>query len=1161
MIQVDNHFGLKDLNMKRRFIQTFLFIFIIGSASITTALWFVYSSSIKAERVRIETREFQQVKLQKFMLAKHFHGIISDLEIVANLHELKQLADNSEDYSVEEIYYDFESISFRKKLYDQIRFIDDQGMETIRVDYNNGKPEIIPKARLQNKANRYYFIDSMAKQKNQIYVSQLDLNIENDQIERPFKPMIRFGMPIFDTRNDKVGVIIVNYRASLMISDFQNNSRESVGENWLLNAKGYWLSGPNPADEWAFMFDDLKQVNLKNSNPDVWQALIGKDTGQSYFSGDLYTFDTFHSIRETVSDHLFSGENQQKDDEEKELQNWKIVSFIPEDVLTAEIRKHSSDLLDVLIAIFVILLSLNGLTAFLLAKAQQKRRMAEEALIQNNLDLETKVLERTAELRQLTLAVEQSGSTVVITDLKGNIEYTNPAFTLISGYTKEEAAGRNPRILQSKQHSPEFYTTIWNTISNGGIWRGEMINKKKNSDLYWENVTISPVRDDTGKITHYVAIKDDITENKKIEESLKASEEKYRLLIATMNHGVVVQDAGGRILDANPAAEKILGLTLVQLQDRSLNDSRWKAVHKDNSDFLKEEYPTTVALKTGETVSDIVMGVFNPLEEIYKWILISVIPQFRECESTPFRMFATFNDITDRKKIEKELLESRNSYQEFVEGTSDLITRVDNEGQFVFVNHMSDQIYGLSPEYCIGRSAFDFIHSDDRQYTQEWFEKIAEGQQRSGTVENRQLHSNGQVYDMLWTVNINYDDDGNMIGANGIARNISERKLIEDKLKIAKEKAIEANQAKSTFLANMSHELRTPLNGIIGFTQVLERQLSNTLNEKQLKFFNTIKSSGDHLLEMVNDILDLSKIEAGKIDLDLKPFDFGKMLVRSPDIIKADAHNKNLIIKTNIQPHLGWLNGDETRLKQVIFNLLSNAVKFTDPGKQIGIDAVVFGENIKVVVWDEGIGVSAENLDKVFEPFVQEKGGRTSSAKGTGLGLSISKRLIELHHGTISLASKDGEGSQFTINLPGRFLIEEEQYDERVIQQVEDSTQSEKSAKILVTEDNEINRELIGAALDAYQLDFAENGEDAVIMVADQAYDLILMDIQLPKMNGIESMKKIKEKSKRLIPFIALTAFAMKGDKEKYLEAGFDDYVSKPIDIAGLIQKIETILG
>ncbi len=1287
--------------MERRFIFTFLSIFLIGSTLILGALWFVYSAEKKTQRVRIETKEIQLVKLQRVRLAAHFHGITSDLKVIANLHELRKLADNLSDFSVQDVKSDFLSFSIQKGQYDQIRFIDKDGMEVVRIDYNRARPEIVPKHRLQSKSNRYYFKDTMSKQEHQIYISELDLNVENRQVERPFKPMIRFGTPIFNSRRHKVGMIILNYAANLLISDFKSLARDGFGENWILNSEGYWLSGTSPDDEWGFMFEHRKDISLKRRIPEVWQAISEKTSGEFYHTGGLYTFDTFHSAKEANSEHLYSKELHQKELGDASTNSWKIVSFIPNDVLNAELRKHSNKLLDILKAIFVFLVTLNGLTAFMLAKAQQKRRGAEETLKQHNIQLEETVLERTlelkdknerlkleiseriqteeslrrvqdllveaqrlanlgsweydlvtkklnwskevysifgldqtytpslkglaelihpddlwviapetiekntntgiqeieyriidqaskkikyvierretlkdhknnpvknfgslqditerkkaedqikdsekkyrivfenaavgvaqintqtgqfvkinqkycdiigyetgelttttfmeithpddldvdlmymnklkageirefsmekryfhkngelvwinltvspmwdlgeqpsfhiaivesitdrkhseAKLRRHSQVIEQSGSTIVITDSKGKIEYVNPAFSKTSGYSFEEAISQNPRILNSGEHSAQFFEKMWNTLSNGETWRGEMINKRKSGELYWEFATISPVKDDSGRTTHYVAIKDDKSLLKKAEEALKESEKQKKTILETTIEGFWLIDNEALTMDVNESMCEILGRTREEIAGKSVLD---------------------------------------------------------------------FYDKMNAELIQKEL-ENRNK--------------------------------GISSTY-----------------------------------EASILHTNGKMIPCLFNANPLYDADGNKQGSFAMVTDISERKRNEENLEKAKREADIANQSKSEFLANMSHELRTPLNSVIGFSQVLENQLTNTLTDKQKTFFNYIKTSGDHLLEMVNDILDLSKIEAGKIELDLKPFDFGHMINRSTSIIKEDAYKKKLQIDIEIPPDLGWINGDETRLKQVVFNLLSNAVKFTERGKRIGIDASIEGDNFIVEVWDKGMGILENNLEKIFDPFEQGKGGKVSSEKGTGLGLSISRRLIELHQGTITATSKVGEGSRFIINLPGRFLVEEQPGEERAVRQTEVITYSKKRFEILVTEDNKNNRKLINAALDGYNLEYAITGEEAVTKVSEKEYDLILMDIQLPGIDGTEAMKQIRKIRIDNKPIFALTAFAMKGDEEKYLEAGFDDYISKPINIENLIQKIEHILG
>ena len=241
---------------------------------------------------------------------------------------------------------------------------------------------------------------------------------------------------------------------------------------------------------------------------------------------------------------------------------------------------------------------------------------------------------------------------------------------------------------------------------------------------------------------------------------------------------------------------------------------------------------------------------------------------------------------------------------------------------------------------------------------------------------------------------------------------------VNKRLREENKKLLETDKLKSRFLAHMTHELRTPLNSILGFSQILEME-PDALSKKQLQFVEYIKTSGEHLLELVNDILDLSKIDADKIVIEKKPFALNLMLARVPQAVKFLADRRKIQIEMNIDPDLGVIEADEVRLKQVLYNLLSNAIKFTEPGKRIGIKACVEDTQAMIEVWDEGIGIAEEDLKKVFEPFEQAGKADAGKPEGTGLGLAISRRLIELHGGSLTVDSKKEAGSRFRVTLPG----------------------------------------------------------------------------------------------------------------------------------------------
>lgn len=1304
--------SVKDYPMGKRFLTTFLAIFLSGCGIMIGALWFIYSNDLTVLRTRIETKEQEYVKFRKFVLNNHFFGVISDLEVISELHELRQFVNQLSDYSIEELEQDFLSISARKNKYDQIRYFDLNGQEIIRVNNYQGNPVIVPESKLQNKAHRYYFEETMAMSSKQVYVSRLDLNIENQQVEIPYKPMIRFGAPIFDNQGIKKGALILNYSASEMLTDYKTTISELTSENWLMNEEGYWFVGSHPDNEWGFMFDHQNQNTLKKQIPIVWQNIASETSGQFYFKDDLYTFETFYPTKESVKQQGFVNQHHQNLSPKIRKNYWKIVSYHSNDIMAHELWESSQSLLKNLIAFFVILAFLNGLLAYFLSKAQQKKyraelelRQAEKrhrtvsevvsdvaysfniesngtkrlnwvtdaimeitgftskevllkgnweeiihpddlSLVQNhyrdleigkhvyieyrliksnktihwvrdfarlelddenplatviygamqniteqkkseavikeyNLDLEKKVQERTADLNRLTQVVQQSPNSILIVDKEGIIDYVNPAFCQIYGYESHELIGKNPSILGSDNLDEKEYKNLWDMITSGKQWSGEFYNKKKNGDRVWQLANLSPLTNENGEVTHFIgtqinidnikqaenalresetkmrlitdnlpvmiayfdteerflftnrsynefvrhssealkemtikeAVSDgtyrsikhfirkaltgvpqkfeqevpfknetrcvnmnyiphkengivkgcfgliiDVTETKQNEAQLrklyqesidanvkiKVSEEKHRILFETMVLGVIYRGTDGSILDVNLAAEKILGLTFAQLQGREPIVAGWKAIHEDGSDYPDEMHPSVVALKTGKNVENAIMGIMNPKENRLKWIVINAIPLFNPNETAPYRVYTTFNDITEGKQMELDL----------------------------------------------------------RQ---------------------------------------------------------------------AKELAEQANQAKSTFLANMSHEIRTPMNTILGFAELLKDKL---VHHKEQSYLNAIQRSGKSLLRLINDILDLSKVEAGKMELKNSDLNLNNLLKNLEMMFSFKIAQKALQFVIEIDPQLPdtfWL--DEERLKQILTNLVGNSVKFTDKGY---IKIKAFGKNFApdkrlidliFIVEDTGIGIPESLFDTIFGVFEQQK-NQSPEYGGTGLGLAITKRLVELMDGKISVTSQVGQGSHFQVELNSVAVSSILKISSEPNFDVDLETTTQKhnlifdNPTVMVVDDIEGNRKLVSGFLEPHSITVLEasNGEEAINLAIKQAPDLILMDIRMPVMDGFEAIKHLKNKKSTLnIPIIVLTAsnFKPEEDKIRALNCG---YLRKPVNKIELLTELEKFL-
>ncbi len=366
--------------------------------------------------------------------------------------------------------------------------------------------------------------------------------------------------------------------------------------------------------------------------------------------------------------------------------------------------------------------------------------------------------------------------------------------------------------------------------------------------------------------------------------------------------------------------------------------------------------------------------------------------------------------IGRQETAEKTLRESEQLHRTTIGSISDAVFITADDGQFIYINSNVRKIFGCTVEEVEALGNIEVLLGE--QLFDRGELKIAG---EISNIEREIADKAGRSHTLLVDVKRVSIDNGTVLYT---CHDITERKLAEIDLERAREAADAANRAKSAFLANMSHEIRTPLNAIIGFSQVLRLE-PDCLSDAQQEYLGHIVSSGNHLLEMVNDILDLSKIEADRLEIEKKPFDLGALLERVPQTIHALADRKNIRVELELAPGLDLIEADEVRVTQVVFNLLSNAIKFTESGRRVGISARKRNGRTIVEVWDEGIGILEEDLERIFDPFQQINQGIAGKPEGTGLGLAITKRLIELHGGTLTVQSSPGKGSRFTCVLPG----------------------------------------------------------------------------------------------------------------------------------------------
>jgi len=500
-------------------------------------------------------------------------------------------------------------------------------------------------------------------------------------------------------------------------------------------------------------------------------------------------------------------------------------------------------------------------------------------------------------------------------------------------------------------------------------------------------------------------------------------------------------------------------------------------------------------------------------------------------------------EIEERNKIAENLKESEFLKNTMVANIGDVIVIIDHKGISRYKSPNVEKLFGWKTEELIGNNAFDNVHPDDIDHGQNFIASLLSEPNKTGTAEVRYRHKNGN-YVWIEFTGSNLLHDPIINGILGNYHDISERKMAENELIKAKEKAEESDLLKSAFLANMSHEIRTPMNAILGFASLLRKE--NLTIEKKEKYLELIESGGNRLLNLISDIVDISKIDANQISLNYEACKINNLLDNLQKQFEISTVNQECVIKTQkgLKDAESIISIDETRLLQILSNLLENALKFTKKGN-IEFGYAKENEVLKFFVKDDGIGIDPKDHKCVFDRFTQVDNNYSRSGSGTGLGLAIVKSLVNLLKGDVWVESEIDKGATFYFTIP---------YQPEKIK--EDNSKNEnlrlkrnEEITILIAEDEFSNYIYLEALLEAYnyKLIHVKNGKDAVTTLENNKdVDLVLMDINMPVMNGYEATVEIR-KANKIIPIIALTAYAMETDRKKALESGCNDYLSKPL--------------
>ncbi len=659
----------------------------------------------------------------------------------------------------------------------------------------------------------------------------------------------------------------------------------------------------------------------------------------------------------------------------------------------------------------------------------------------------------------------------------------------------------------------------------------------------WVDNRKYPIRNENGAIVGLYGIARDITERKHIEDNLLMTS----ISVNAASDAIYWLTSDGRMVEINPAACRMLDYTREELLHFTITDiSPDCSIQVWHRDLFPElcrrgslQYEAEHRAKDGRII---------PVEIIANYV----------CYKTEERICAFVRDISERKLAERELRRSTETWERTFDAMPDLIFIIDADYRIRKMNRKALDTFEIS--------SIDELVSNNCHFCMHNSETPPVDCPQTKTLKNYGAHAAEVLVERLGrnfqvsTTPI-FDPEGKYVETVHVAHDITEGKRYEHELEVAREVAESANRAKSEFLANMSHEIRTPMNGIMGMTQLLEY---TDLSDEQREYLEAIGTSSKGLLSLINDVLDLSRIESGKFELEQRAFSLRESI---SDIIKSQMtliRSKRLDMQVDIPVVVpDNLIGDQLRLKQVLLNLLGNAIKFTEKGG-ISISAVVSERHdeialLKIVVMDTGIGVSPAALDKIFSPFVQADSSTTRNYGGTGLGLAICTRLVELMGGRLWAESREGVGSSFIMQLP---LVvngaDNNNFSGNKVSPVWDGP----PLKVLLVDDNDINLHLAKRILQkaGYTVIEARDGREALDKWGNGGFDVILMDVQMPVMDGIEATRAIREREQRSgvhVPIIAVSARALDEEREFIQSQGFDGYVIKPFEIGELLREVK----
>ncbi|MDX2133083.1 MAG: PAS domain S-box protein [Planctomycetota bacterium] len=789
---------------------------------------------------------------------------------------------------------------------------------------------------------------------------------------------------------------------------------------------------------------------------------------------------------------------------------------------------------------------------------------------------EASMREMVHDLRRLSLIAERTKSAVIITDAQRRIEWVNEGFTRITGYTIDEVRGKVPgHMLQCDRTDAAAVARIRAALDRGEGCREELVNRAKDGREYVLDIEIQPLRDESGALSGFMAIEMDVTDRRAVEQELAASERRFRMFIEQAPAAVAMLDNRMRYIAHSAQWVKVYGLPAGEnLAGRGHYEvfpelpERWRAQFERclQGESLAQERDALVRA-----------------DGRVQWLEWDLRP-WRQADGSVGGILIFTRDITKAVQQEADLQAQADRLEVTTRAANLGIWDWDVRTGRVQFNDIAQTMLGYEPGEWSShvREWGKLVHPDDRESVAR-----ALGDHLAGRVPEYRCEHRLRRKDGTWTWVLDVgrvtarDEDGRAVRAVGVHVDITAFKNAAEAFRLAQGEAELASRAKSEFLANMSHEIRTPMTAILGYADLLAEMGDRSLAPPgRLDCIETIRRNGEHLLSIINDILDLSKIEAGKMTVEVVPVDARQIVLEVESLMAFKARAKGVELRIRQDTPLpARIRTDPLRLRQILVNLVGNALKFTETGSvTVAMSfAPEASPRLRIEIIDTGIGMSPEQVERLFDSFQQADTSTTRRFGGTGLGLRISRTLATMLGGDVTVTSCVGAGSTFTATVATGDVSDVPMEGPEMLRRPQTPTAETaatptvgaaalQGVRVLLVEDGPDNQRLIAFHLRKAGADVrvADNGRVALSMltIADDpgqplteppAFDLVLTDMQMPEMDGYELARALRRKGWTR-PVVALTAHAMQGDAAKCYDAGCDAYAAKPIDSQRLVE-------